>query len=77
MPSDIPLEGGGRGDIIPPLMQSQLLKGHFLSDPLPSFSGSASNKRGNLWPPRTSKVKEELIKFPKEQIESSFIACSL
>lgn len=75
MPSDIPLEGGGRGDIIPPLMQSQLLKGHFLSDPLPSFFSRVSKKNlSNLWPPLTSKVKENLITFPKKQIELCFVA---
>ena len=74
VPDDIPLRGGGGGIFIPPFVRIWVLKGHFLSDPLPSFFSRVSKKKSNLWPPLTSKVKENLITFPKEQIELCFVA---
>jgi hypothetical protein len=71
---DIPLGEGGGGDFITPLEHNWHLEGCLLSNALPPFFGRISEEGGNLSPPPTSKVKEKLIKFPKEQIELTFVA---
>jgi hypothetical protein len=65
------------GNFIPPFVRKRLLKGHLLSDPLSYLLWlSKQKKKGKLWPPPTSGVKEKLIKFSKEQIKLSFVASS-
>ena len=57
-------------------MQDWLLKDNLVNDPLPPFFGRVSIKRGDLWPPPMSRVKENMFKFPNEQVELSFVATS-
>ena len=65
-----------RGNLITPLVHNFHLEGCLLSNPLPPAFGQVSEERGDLWPSPTSRVKEKLIKFPKEQIKLTFVASS-
>jgi hypothetical protein len=76
VPNDILRRGGRGGNFIPPLVRDWLLKDNLLNDPLPPFFGRVSKERGDLWPPLMSRVKENMSKFPNEQVELSFVATS-
>ena len=69
VPNDIPSRWSGWGNFIMPLMWNWLLKDLLRSNPLPPHLVRVSKERSNLQPPPTCRIKEELIKFPKEQVE--------
>ena len=76
VPYDIPSRESGGENFIPPLMQNGFLESLLLGNPLPPLLRWKRAKWSNLMPSPTSRVKEQLIDFSKEQIELGFVAAS-